>query len=117
MSVNAINTVPATLLRPAETARPRLDQERAPVVPGQQQPVTTPPRADKVGLLAPRHEVLPSEPPAGTDPELWQVLTSEERAYFARLTSLGPLTYGRPASSPVSSETPLDRGGRIDVRA
>lgn len=54
---------------------------------------------------------LPAEPPPGTDPELWAVLTSEERVYFARMQSLGPLTYGRGERAPA-----LPRGGRLDVQ-
>jgi hypothetical protein len=47
---------------------------------------------------------------------LRDVLTSEERDYFAQLEQLGPLTYGRRANAP---QPGLDspRGQRIDVRA
>ena len=54
---------------------------------------------------------LSAEAPEGTDPALWSVLTSEERVYFARVQSLGPLTYGRGERAPA-----LPRGGRIDVQ-
>src|SRR5215211_943557 len=47
--------------------------------------------------LAASAAAVPSEPPAGTDPALWSVLTGEERAYFAKSASMGPLTYGRIA--------------------
>lgn len=60
---------------------------------------------------APGIGALPAEPPPGTDPELWAVLTSEERVYFARMQSLGPLTYGRGERAPA-----LPRGGRLDVQ-
>src|SRR5690606_17360080 len=62
-------------------------------------------------VLTPAGSALPVEPPPGTDPELWAVLTSEERAYFARVQSLGPLTYSRGERAPA-----LPRGGRIDVQ-
>jgi hypothetical protein len=54
--------------------------------------------------------------PAGSDPALWSILTSEERAFFARQAALGPIHYGpgQRGTAPVS-DGPL--GGRIDVRA
>ncbi|MHB1298128.1 MAG: hypothetical protein ACYC0B_06310 [Gemmatimonadaceae bacterium] len=60
---------------------------------------------------------VPLEAPAGTDPALWSVLTSEERAYFARAASSGPLTYSKVMShlnAPVAATLP--RGGRLDAR-
>ncbi len=67
-------------------------------------------RADRPGVSG----ALSDAPPPGTDPELWSVLTTEERAYYAKAQSMGPLTY-RPgtASSPTA---PPVRGGRLDVR-
>ena len=58
------------------------------------------------------HEAVPTEAPAGTDPVLWSVLTSEERSFFARARSMGQLTYG-PGTR---SHGGLPTGGRIDVR-
>jgi hypothetical protein len=58
--------------------------------------------------------VLPKEAPPGTDPELWSVLTTEERAYYARAQALGPLTY-RPGAANAAREA-VGRGGRIDIR-
>jgi hypothetical protein len=58
---------------------------------------------------------LPVEPPPGTDPALWSVLTSEERVFFARVRSLGPLTYA-PGARVETQGQPLPRGGRLDVR-
>lgn len=55
---------------------------------------------------------LPAEAPPGTDPELWSVLTTEERAYYARIQALGPLTY-HPART--GGEV-VARGARIDLR-
>jgi|SRR5690625_2166434 len=57
---------------------------------------------------------LPVEAPPGTDPELWSVLTTEERAYYARAQSLGPLTYGR--SEVVSAHESIGLGGRLDLK-
>jgi hypothetical protein len=75
-----------------------------------QQPLTAPTNA------------LPAEAPPGTDPELWGVLTSEERAFFAKAASMGPLTYGRAAAgingaAALQQGSPAMRGGRLDVRA
>jgi hypothetical protein len=63
--------------------------------------------------------LAPSEPvpvmaPPGTDPALWSVLTTEERAFFTRAQALGPLTY-RPGVSEGAS-LPAVRGGRLDLR-
>lgn len=57
--------------------------------------------------------------PPGTDPALWSVLTTEERAFFAKATPSGPLTYARIASRGSADPLPLPvlRGMRIDVRA
>jgi len=60
-----------------------------------------------------------AQPPAGTDPQLWSVLTSEERAFFSKAATSGPLTYGRIMSRNASgiAAGPSVRGARIDVRA
>ena len=78
------------------------------------------PAARSAPSLAASQAALPSEPPPGTDPALWSVLTGEERAYFAKAASMGPLTYGRIAAGlnamqPTAPATA--RGGRLDVRA
>lgn len=52
--------------------------------------------------------------PRDVDPELWSLLTSEERAHFARSQALGPLTYGR-APSTEATQPPM-RGLRLDLR-
>lgn len=61
---------------------------------------------------------LPVQAPAGTDPALWSILTAEERTFFARQATSGPLTYFKvmmPDST--SSGMSASRGRRIDVRA
>lgn len=60
---------------------------------------------------------VPVQPPQGTDPELWSVLTQDERAYFAKLGAMGPLTYGRVLSGQMPTPAPMARGGRLDVKA
>lgn len=57
---------------------------------------------------------LPSEAPAGTDPELWSVLTTEERAFYARSQAMGPLTYGRGEVQ--RAQDSIGLGGRLDLR-
>lgn len=63
--------------------------------------------------VAHRSGAVPAEAPAGTDPVLWSVLTSEERSFFTRARSMGQLTYG-PGTRNRASAPPA--GGRIDVR-
>jgi hypothetical protein len=50
--------------------------------------------------------------PEGVDPELWSLLTTEERAHFARFAAMGGVTYG-PESS---TQRPFVRGQRLDLR-
>lgn len=59
-------------------------------------------------------ETRPVEMPPGTDPELWKVLSTQERAFFAKVGAMGPLTYGRMLNSGMA---PVTRGVRLDVQA
>ena len=59
---------------------------------------------------------VPPEAPAGTDPSLWSVLTTEERNFFAKTAAMGPLTYGR-IKAETNAAPPAARGVRLDVRA
>jgi|SRR5579884_683675 len=59
---------------------------------------------------------VPAEPPPGTDPALWSILSGEERAFFAKAGSMGPLTYGRAFSEMKAAQMPASRGGRLDVK-
>lgn len=80
------------------------------------------PAAKPAGAAAPAVEIgrlsEPARPaeevPAGSDPALWAVLTSEERAFFTRQATLGALSYGPRRAAP-AADAPL--GQRIDVRA
>lgn len=67
---------------------------------------------DRVQAAA--QESVPADPPPGTDPALWSVLTSQERAYFARVRTSGAVTYGPGRNSGPFSGAFL--GGRLDVR-
>lgn len=61
--------------------------------------------------------VVPAEAPPGTDPSFWSVLTTEERNFFAKTASLGPLTYSRFKEATAAQTPPAARGVRLDVRA
>jgi hypothetical protein len=77
----------------------------------------TPTPTVEVGTVAaPQHpESRSADPvPAGSDPALWAILTSEERSFFVRQAALGPLSYGPGRAAP-APDAPL--GQRIDVRA
>jgi hypothetical protein len=56
----------------------------------------------------------PSAEPSETAPTLWDLLTAEERDFFAQKMAMGPLTY-RPAGA-VRPPTAGPTGQRIDVR-
>lgn len=63
------------------------------------------------------HRASIDDVPPGTDPELWAVLTTEERAHFSRLRSMGPLTYTTTSGASSSAPPQGRRGVRLDVRA
>lgn len=66
---------------------------------------------------APANSGVPVSAPPGTDPELWNVLTNDERVYFAKLGAMGPLTYGRVLTGQPLPTPPAARGVRLDVKA
>jgi len=71
------------------------------------------PAAAKVTTPTPS---VPAEPPEGTDPALWSVLSGEERAFFAKAGAMGPLTYGKALREMNGTQLPATRGGRLDVK-
>ncbi len=116
MNLNAIGGLNA-YLKPSQTeTRNRVEQDPAAQVatrvatPATSRPIHEP------QPVAERGETMPVEAPAGTDPQLWSVLTSEERSFFAKIGAMGPLTYGHVLSS-ARTDTPIMRGGRLDVKA
>lgn len=72
------------------------------------------PQRPAAGIAAPAQPTLQAAAPQGTDPELWSVLTGEERAFFAKVGTLGPLTYGRVMQA--QNAPPSIRGGRLDIK-
>ena len=116
MSVNSVNNPLARPLGNVGVRREDVRQRTGQVVP-RQSPVA--PRGVPESLQAPAPGrqapgLVPTEAPAGTDPELWSVLTADERAFFAKAGAMGPLTYGRMAST--APTPPVARGVRLDVR-
>lgn len=114
MNINGLPPHLANLRGVQDVSRGRVDQERAAHLP-------TAPGAGPAGqvrdplAIGQPQATLPAEPPTGTDPELWSVLSSEERVFFARVGAMGPLTYGR-VSAEMRAESSIPRGGRLDVR-
>lgn len=114
MNLNGIGSLHGML-------RPTNPEPRTRVENGQPQqavpaPATAPARPARETSAAELNQTLPVEPPPGTDPELWSVLSAEERSFFARVGSMGPLTYGHLLNS-ARSDQPVMRGGRLDVKA
>jgi hypothetical protein len=112
---NAANVGGVQPNRPHAPANPptpdaRIDQRRAPVAPGIAPGVAAPHGAQ------PATPQVPVQAPAGTDPELWSVLSADERVFFAKLGAMGPLTYGRVLSQAQQPVIPAARGGRLDVK-
>jgi hypothetical protein len=115
MNLNGIGTLPGTLRPTHPEPRTRVDNGQT----GHAVPATAPAAVRPVREVTPAtdlNQTLPVEAPAGTDPELWSVLSSEERTFFARVGSMGPLTYGHLLHSARTDE-PVMRGGRLDVKA
>lgn len=109
MSLSGIRSPLATAYGLAPAARPAAPRPSAPVAA---------PAATTVTAATERLEAPPAMP-RGADPQLWSVLTSEEKGYFAKQAALGPLTYGPSArlndAAPAALQAP--RGLRLDVSA
>jgi len=118
MSINGIRGPYSNAVRPQtpSTVRPNGTQ---PAAGGAQRATSTQAPAPSAlkGVAPGTGTAVPSQPPQGTDPELWSVLTQDERAYFAKLGAMGPLTYGRVLTGQMPVQAPAVRGGRLDVKA
>lgn len=120
MSLNGISSgyaqrpLPSTQLSPAtlrdQGVRPQDTRQISPA----QHPATTALRAP--GGAPGAVSALPAEAPAGTDPALWSILSSDERSFFAKSQAMGPLTYGRKMAARMEPAMPAVRGGRLDIR-
>src|SRR4051812_22890506 len=88
---------------------PAASPHRLPVQPPATQPQT--PANAKAAQQA-----VPADPPSGTDPALWSILSSEERSFFAKAGAMGPLPYGRAMREMQAAQLPASRGGRLEVK-
>jgi hypothetical protein len=79
-------------------------------------PAAAPLTTQKTSNAKLAQQAVPAEAPAGTDPALWSVLSSDERAFFAKSGAMGPLTYGRALRDMNAPQMPASRGGRLDVK-
>jgi len=123
MSINGINSTPLLPNLGATRTEAARTQSTGNNGVGAQQGLT---QARTANALKPQTPIagqgatqsaVPAEPPAGTDPALWNVLTTEERNFFAKTASLGPLTYSRFKEAMTAQTPPAARGVRLDVRA
>jgi len=97
--------------------RPLVSDHKSPATQGARPiDVATPAPALRAPAGAPSAPALSAEPPAGTDPALWSILSSAERSYFAKSQATGPLTYGRRMAERAATALPAVHGGRLDIR-
>ncbi|MHB0948497.1 MAG: hypothetical protein ACYC3Q_05000 [Gemmatimonadaceae bacterium] len=85
---------------------------QAPAAPST--PAPAPAATPRLVLSGGAPSELAAEAPTGTDPELWAVLSSDERRMFAQLGTMGPLSYGKYSGTTAGAFRA--RGGRLDVR-
>ena len=98
--------------------RPAITDNKSPLAPGVRPTDAGNPAAiaSRAPAGAPGTPTLSAEPPAGTDPALWSILSADERSYFAKSQASGPLTYGRKMAERAATSMPAVRGGRLDIR-
>ena len=114
MSINGIpgSYIPS-LIPPGPDATHSRRTEQRPATPGV--PAETRPAAAGAEVASAAANV-PAHAPPGTDPELWSVLNAEERAFFAKVGAMGPLTYGRVLSGQTATPSHDMRGSRLNVK-
>ena len=113
MSIYGVGTS-ATRLTPQLPLRDNArTQTQSPSLPA---PATTQTQTSGPAAARAAQQSVPVDPPAGTDPALWSVLSGEERAFFAKSGAMGPLTYGRALRDMNAAQMPASRGGRLDVK-
>jgi hypothetical protein len=115
MNVNGLSSSLQSLL----AARDQLQRPDAAGTAAAQAQRAATPAATSAQAKAATTANLTAQPPEGTDPALWSVLTSDERAFFSRVVTSGPLTYSKMAAASANrpAAMPAIRGGRIDFRA
>ena len=120
MQTNGLGAQLPPLPRPTSTRSPYgIDTGMPAGMPGGVRP-TFPSRVQAPAVDTPRPtDIAPNDDtsslraPKGTDPELWKVLTADERAFFAREDAMGPLSYGHRITA---GPTIPARGGRLNLR-
>ncbi len=113
MSINGIpgSNIPS-LIPPGPDATHSRRTEHRPAT----SPVPPESRPAAAAAVARAATNVPAHAPPGTDPELWSVLNAEERAFFAKVGAMGPLTYGRVLSGQSATPSHDMRGGRLNVK-
>lgn len=119
-----IHGLPSPIHDPRADRTTRADDRSANTVRDQATAATTSrPQPTSTNDVAPTratgrvNAIVPLEAPPGTDPALWSVLTSEERAFFAKASAQGPLTYTKLMAPQAPAAAPaMPRGSRMDVR-
>ena len=109
MNLYGVGSAAQGIALPQRDFTRRVETDRSPVAPSSEPGAAS-------SVLAPSGPTLQSEAPTGTDPELWSVLSVEERAFFGKAGGMVPLTYSHMIHSGQPA-TAVMRGGRIDVRA
>jgi hypothetical protein len=80
-------------------------------------PAPTPRADDSSPAVLPSSAPAPRAlAPAGTDPELWRALSTDEHAFFARVPASGTPVYDRHSGLAAAS-APVRRGLHLDLRA
>jgi hypothetical protein len=106
-------------LRDLALVRPDTAGSRPPIQRPQSEGTPASSSTTTARLIAAAQNGTAAQAPEGTDPKLWSILTSEERAFFARSATSGPLTYTKimMPNRTATPSAPAVRGGRVDVRA
>ncbi|MBX6363359.1 MAG: hypothetical protein IRZ00_05780 [Gemmatimonadetes bacterium] len=112
MSIQNVNLTPMVPTQAAAVRPAGVGERRGTPAPAERA-TAAPAHAAEARRAPSAASAVPAEAPAGTDPELWSVLTTEERAFFAKFHAAGPLTYGPRTASP--AEQAIARGRRLDV--
>ena len=120
MAINGIgsggfNPYTTGVTRPGAGApRPATPQTSSDVVVADPRSLANAIKSDAAARTA---QLTSTSAPIGVDQDLWSVLSKEERSFFMKAGTMGPLTYGRSSSSQSPAPAPILRGGRLDIKA